>query len=219
MSEPIANQTDEFLAQEAGNGVLESFDELVLRYQHRIYGFVLQSVSNRVDASEVTQDVFLRAFTGLSRFNPEKSFSAWLFAIARNRTIDHYRSRKVVPDEPATESPDYDDPSELLARREDQSLLWARARQLLPDLQFQSLWLRYVEDMEVSEIATVLGKTKTHVKVLLFRARRMLAAEMLPGSVAGQARLPIAGQRPQALETGNVPQDFCSRRRQSAPTV
>ena len=92
MPEPSANQPDEILAQDASNGALEAFDELVRRYQHRIYGFVLQSVSNPADAREVTQDVFLRAFTALIDSIRARLFSPpWLFAIARNRAIDHLR--------------------------------------------------------------------------------------------------------------------------------
>ena len=73
---------------------------------------------------------------------------------------------------------DPEDPSELMARREEARNLWQRARQLLPDGQFQALWLRYIEDMDIEQIARVLGKTQTHVKVLLFRARHKLAAEL-----------------------------------------
>ena len=219
MPEIPANQPDEILAQEACQGALEAFDELVRRYQHRIYGFVLQSISNPADASEVTQDVFLRAFSALHQFHSGKVFSAWLFAIARNKTIDHLRSRTTVPDDPATEPDDNYDPSELLARQEDQSQIWGRARQLLPDLHFQCLWLRYVEDLDVAQIATVLGKTKTHVKVLLFRARRLLAAGIRPPSGSGDtATFRLDRRKPSPSATSPAP-NFCSRRRESAPTV
>jgi RNA polymerase sigma-70 factor (ECF subfamily) len=180
MSNDYSCQTDEFLAQESAQGALDAFDELVRRYQQRIYGFVVQTVSNSTDAREVTQDVFLRAFTAIGQFRPERVFSVWLFGIARNRIVDYFRSRKPVADETPLESRDYDDPAELMARREDRTQIWALARQSLPQLQFQALWLRYVEDMDVAEIAAVLGKTKTYVKVMLFRARLILADEFGP---------------------------------------
>jgi DNA-directed RNA polymerase specialized sigma24 family protein len=53
-----------------------------------------------------------------------------------------------------------------------------RAYAWLPDGQFQALWLRYAEDMDIEHIARVLGKTQTHIKVLLFRARHKLATEL-----------------------------------------
>lgn len=216
MPEPSANQPDEILAQDARNGALEAFDELVRRYQHRIYGFVLQSVSNPADAREVTQDVFLRAFTALHQFHSRKVFSAWLFAIARNRAIDHLRARASMPDDPEPTSADHDDPSELLARQEDQSQIWARARQLLPELHFQCLWLRYVEDLDVAQIAAVLGRTKTHVKVLLFRARRLLAAGIR--SPAGSAAFHLDRRKLSPSAATPAP-NFCTRRRESAPTL
>jgi RNA polymerase sigma-70 factor (ECF subfamily) len=83
------------------------------------------------------------------------------------------------------ELPDNNDPAVLLARREEGQSLWELARRRLPEPQFQALWLRYAEDMSVAGIAQVLRKTQTHVKVLLFRARRVLARELKAGKVAG----------------------------------
>ena len=219
MAEEFANQTDEFLAQEASRGVLEAYDELVRRYQDRIYGFVLQTVSNPADAREATQDAFLRAYAALHQFRPGKTFSAWLFAIARNRSIDLLRSRRDAAEEPQPETPDFNDPSELMARQEDQSQIWERARQLLPELQFQTLWLRYVEDMDVTRIATALGRTKTHVKVLLFRARRQLAAEFGPALDASSATPAANGRLDTAPSNSGTNRNVLSVGRESAPTI
>ena len=66
----------------------------------------------------------------------------------------------------------------MLARRDEARDLWRRARSGLPEIQFQALWLRYAEDMDIAQISGVLGKTQTHIKVLLFRARNTLAGEL-----------------------------------------
>jgi len=216
MSESFANQPDESLARQANLGGLEAFDELVRRYQHRLYGFVLQIVQNPADARELTQDAFLRAFRALDQYRPGAAFSAWLFAIARNKAIDHLRSLKRVSDQPRPERPDFDDPSVLLARQEDLSQIWQHARQRLPALHFQALWLRYAEDMDVARVATILGKSRTHVKVLLFRARRTLAAGLGP---APESSAPVARPRTPAGLIGAATNDFCSSRRESAPTL
>jgi RNA polymerase sigma-70 factor (ECF subfamily) len=162
---------------------------LVRRYERRIYAFVVQSCGRGPDAAEATQDVFVRAFRAIVQFDPRRTFAAWLFGIARHRCIDHHRA--VLP-EIAVEAPpdtaDNGDPAELLARREEVQDLWRVARCHLPAMQFQALWLRYAEDMNLADIAQALGKTQTHVKVLLFRARQTLAA-----------RLPS----PDALRSGN----------------
>ena len=83
------------------------------------------------------------------------------------------------------EPQDDNDPSELLARREEGQSLWGLARRRLPEAQFQALWLRYAEDLSVAGVAQVLHKTQTHVKVLLFRARRVLARELKAGHASG----------------------------------
>ena len=74
----------------------------------------------------------------------------------------------------STDEADENDPSELLARREAERDLWQLAKRVLPQLQFDALWLRCAEDMSVADVARVLCRTQTHVKVLLFRARKRL---------------------------------------------
>ena len=80
--------------------------------------------------------------------------------------------------EPMPELADPDDPSRLLSCREERECLWEKVRLLLPQIQYHALWLRYAEDLSVAGIARVLGKTQTHIKVLLFRARSSLAREL-----------------------------------------
>jgi RNA polymerase sigma-70 factor (ECF subfamily) len=85
------------------------------------------------------------------------------------------------------ESVDEIHPGELLAQQEDRQQLWQLARQCLTENQFQALWLRYAEDMDVSQIAQVLGKTRVHVKVLLYRARQILGRHLHPAPTLAQA--------------------------------
>ncbi|HEY3862758.1 MAG TPA: sigma-70 family RNA polymerase sigma factor [Verrucomicrobiae bacterium] len=174
--------TDEDLARKSQAGSLAAFEELVHRYENRIYSFIFHSGGHDADAREAAQDTFVRAFAAIAQFDPTRSFAAWLFAIARRKAIDCYRARIPSGGGEPPEEADPDDPAELLARREEARELWRRARQSLPDSQFQALWLRYAEEMDLGQIARVLGKTQTHVKVLLFRARQKLAAELQSAS-------------------------------------
>jgi RNA polymerase sigma-70 factor, ECF subfamily len=180
------SMSDEDLARQSQAGDLPAFEELVRRYENRIYSFVFQSCGRDADAREITQDTFVRAFEAIAQFDPRRPFAAWLFTIARRKGIDCFRARIPGGAQTAPEELDADDPAELLARREEAQDLWRRARARLPDAQFQALWLRYAEDMDIARIAGVLGKTQTHVKVLLFRARHKLAEELEP------ARPPLA---------------------------
>ena len=177
--------SDGELAQQSQDGSLAAFEELVYRYEGRIYGFVANACGNAADAREVTQDTFVRAFQAIGQFDCRRAFGPWLFTIARRKCIDHYRARPFGTEEPLPELSDDDDPAELLARQEERQNLWGLARRRLPEPQFEVLWLRYAEEMSVAGIAEVLRKTQTHVKVLLFRARRVLARELKPEHVAG----------------------------------
>ncbi len=157
---------------------MEAFEELVSRYEHRVFAFAAQWRRNPADAREVTQDAFVRAFQAMGQFDTRRPFAPWLFAIARRRCIDSHRRVRPVSEKASPDLPDYDDPAELLARREDGEKVWRLARRHLRDGPFEAVWLRYAEDMSVAEIAQALGKTQTHVKVLLFRARQKLAGPL-----------------------------------------
>ena len=192
MAADFQSLSDDDLARETQAGSMVAFEELVHRYEHRIYAFVMQYCHNDADAHEITQDAFVRAFQAIGRFVPRGGFGPWLFTIARRKCIDRYRATvRAAADEPIPEVPDHDDPSVLLVRQEERQQLWALARKCLGETQFQALWLRYAEGMSVEGVARVLRKTQTHVKVLLFRAREVLRRELkaaqAPDAPAGPA--------------------------------
>jgi RNA polymerase sigma-70 factor, ECF subfamily len=179
---PVARATeglgDEELARRSQAGSLVAFEELVYRYERRVLGFVSSICENPTAARELTQDTFVKAFRALAQFDPRRSFGAWLFAIARRNCIDHFRAASRSTEAEMPELADHDDPASLLAARDERESLWQVAGRLLPAVQYQALWLKYAEEMDVAGIAEVLGKTQTHVKVLLFRARVTLGREL-----------------------------------------
>ncbi|HZV34560.1 MAG TPA: sigma-70 family RNA polymerase sigma factor [Verrucomicrobiae bacterium] len=170
--------SDEQLAREAQTGSLDCFEQLVFRYERRVFAFISQFCPNAADASELTQDTFLKAFRKIGQYDSRRAFAPWLFTIARRNCIDRHRLAPPVADAPLPEMVDDATPSELIAQREEGENLWRLARERLGKTQFEALWLHYAEQMEVAQIAQVLGKTRVHVKVLLFRARKNLADEL-----------------------------------------
>jgi RNA polymerase sigma-70 factor (ECF subfamily) len=174
----MTSASDEQIAQAAQTGSLRHFEELVRRYEIRINRFVAHRCRDAGDAQEVTQDIFVAAYRGLGRFDVKRPFVTWLFTIARRKCIDYSRSRRRVVDEVLPEEADKNDPCRLLERREAGEDLWRTAQCALPGAQYDALWLRYAEDLEVSEVARVMKLTRTHVKVLLFRARLRLEREL-----------------------------------------
>ena len=177
MSIDFDNHSDAELARAAQAGSLASFEALVYRYEGRMFRFLNQCCRNEADAADLTQEILVTAYTKLARYNPAQSFATWLFTIGRRKLIDHLRSRRPVETEPAPEGVDEETPAVLLARQEDQEALWRMARSVLTEVQFQTVWLKYAEELSVAQIALVLHRTQTHVKVILFRARAALATE------------------------------------------
>lgn len=175
MAPEFQHVADEQLAQCAQSGEWAAFDELVHRFEARIYRFVWNCCGHEADARELTQETFVTAYLNLKRFDVSLSFAAWLFTIARRKCIDRSRRARPVFADEFPELPDANDPSTLLARREAAEDIWRIARRELSETAFQSLWLRYAEDLSVAETARVLRRTQPHVKVILFRARGALA--------------------------------------------
>ncbi len=170
--------SDEELAAQSQDGSFVAFEELVRRFENRIYAFVFQLCRHDADAREITQDTFVRAFQAIDQFDARQTFAPWIFTIARRKTIDHFRARKPVVGQEAPEEQDTANPAALLEQREEAQNLWAMARRSLPAAQFQALWLYYVEEMNGAQIAAALGKTQTHIKVMLLRARHALAGKL-----------------------------------------
>jgi RNA polymerase sigma-70 factor (ECF subfamily) len=196
--------SDEVLAREAQRGSLSAFEELVHRYEARIYRFVANNCRNESDAREVTQETFVSAYRKVGQFDVKRSFVTWLFTIARRKCIDRHRAARRVEGQPLPELADENTPAELLARREGAENLWRRARNILSEAHFQSLWLKYAEDLSVADIARVMGRTRTHVKVMLFRARHALARELEKPGVETSATLRMRKPHPLASKFTGV---------------
>ncbi len=90
--EPVVAEMD--LVRQAQQGDLEAYDELVQRYQQRIYATVYHMTSNHEDANDLAQDSFIKAFQALKSFKGGSSFYTWLYRIAVNKTINFLKQRK-----------------------------------------------------------------------------------------------------------------------------
>jgi RNA polymerase sigma-70 factor, ECF subfamily len=172
------DKTDEELARRAQRGCRESFDELMKRFQAPILHF-LRSRTAPAEAEDLLQETFLRAFRAFDRYRSDWPVRSWLFTIARRVCIDSGRRTRItlqVADDVCGTAPDA---AEIASVNEERRTLWAAARRLLSEIEQTALWLHYVEEMSVREVAGVIRRSPTATKVLMFRARRTLA-EHLP---------------------------------------
>jgi RNA polymerase sigma-70 factor (ECF subfamily) len=87
-------QIDHGIVRLAQGGDVASFEMILSLYQRSVYNFALRQVRNREDAEDVTQDVFIKLFKNIKRFNFKNKFSTWLFAIAQNLVNDFFRKKK-----------------------------------------------------------------------------------------------------------------------------
>jgi RNA polymerase sigma-70 factor, ECF subfamily len=180
--------SDEELACRARYGCVESFERLLRKFQVPVLQF-LRRQGPSADADDVAQETFLRAYENLHRYDRRWRFSAWLFTIARRTSINYRRRTRPTADAAAVEAAPARDaePLEALIAAEGRRRLWDAAARVLSEEQLTALWLCYVEDMSTAEIALALGRSRTSVKVMLFRARRKLRPLLVAAD--GQRRL------------------------------
>lgn len=160
---------------------LADFDEVVRLYRPRVFRFLLASLRDRDLAENLTQDCFLRAYMAREHFRGDSSLSTWLMKIATNLIRDHLRSKRLrfwtKTRETALDPVDVSDwvpdgrssPEEDLIARTQVSHVWKAVGQL-PAKQRTVFVLRFVEEMELREIAETTGMNPSTVKTHLYRA-------------------------------------------------
>jgi RNA polymerase sigma-70 factor (ECF subfamily) len=168
-----ATATVRRLVERAQAGDRRALEQLYLLHFDRIYSYLHMSVGNRHDAEDLTNQTFVKMLESIGRFEWRKvPISAWLFRIAHNLAMDHFRaSRRWQPEEDLPE-PDYsrdhsaeDEALQAIGRR---SML-----DMIEDLshdQQQVLTLKFVFNFGNGEVATILGKTEGAIKSLQHRA-------------------------------------------------
>ena len=175
--------SDEQLVRQALDGDRQAFERLVRRHQTGLVNHLFRQTGQREMAFDLAQEVFLKVYSALPKFNPKYRFTTWVYRIATNRAIDLMR-RKTVPvcslDETDDKMPRHetladDAPAadEILAYTELQERL-ERAIDELPDEYRRLLLLRNRQHCRYSEIAWITGLPIGTVKNRIFRAREIL---------------------------------------------
>lgn len=175
---------DILLMDETLQGRVRSFSSLILKYQDPLFTFVAKSIGNREDAKDITQNVFVSAFSNLKKFRRECSFQTWLYRIAVNQIKNHWRNSKrrfVVTEselKPATgESAggveERFDPKKEPNDDESKQMVGDMIS-FLPLEQKQIFILYYIGGYSCREIAEIFKISDAKVKIQLFRGRQLL---------------------------------------------
>jgi RNA polymerase sigma-70 factor (ECF subfamily) len=169
------------LVERAQEGEREALEELYLLHFDRVYSYLHMSVGNRHDAEDLTTQTFLKMLEAIGRFQWRKApFSAWLFRIAHNLAMDHFRAtRRWQPEEEVPEPDGAEESSAEEAALESigQRSMLELIEGLSPEQQ-QVLTLKFVFGFSNGEAATILGKTEGAVKSLQHRALASLQKQI-----------------------------------------
>jgi RNA polymerase sigma-70 factor, ECF subfamily len=169
------------LVELAQDGDRDALEALYLIHFDRIYSYLHMSVGNRHDAEDLTTQTFLKMLEAIGRFRWRSApFSAWLFRIAHNLAMDHFRAnRRWQPEE---EVPEPEDSAESSAEEQALSSIGRRSMlELIENLsldQQQVLMLKFVFNFSNREAATILEKTEGAVKSLQHRALASLQKQI-----------------------------------------
>jgi RNA polymerase sigma-70 factor (ECF subfamily) len=200
--------SDEELVARAQGGDVDSFNQLILRWERPIYALAYRTLGREEDARDISQEAFLRAYRALPGFKGQAKFSSWLYRIALNLCRDWIRKQRRAP---VQQLPDGVDPVEMagergpvesieeLVARKELSDVVGEAMQQLPEEQRTAIILKEYHGMTFQEIADLQGCPLSTVKTRLYQGLTVLRRHLEqhahaadggarggPGKVVGQ---------------------------------
>jgi RNA polymerase sigma-70 factor (ECF subfamily) len=181
-------RTDEELVARAQGGDVESFNQLIVRWERPIYALAYRVIGKEEDARDVCQDAFLRAYRALPGFKGQAKFSSWLYRIALNLCRDWIRRQRRAPvsqmpedsdaTELAAEAGPVESIEELVARRE-LSAIVEDAMSVLSEEQRTAIILKEYHGMTFQEIADMQGCPLSTVKTRLYQGLSLLRRRLV----------------------------------------
>jgi RNA polymerase sigma factor (sigma-70 family) len=180
----IDESSDFLWIDQALQGNVRAFSNIIVKYQDRIYTLVLRSIRNQEDAKDITQNVFFNAFSNLKKFRKESSLSTWLYTIAINQVKNHWRDKKnrfVIAESELKHF--FEDKGNGISEIADanKEVEAEELKQIANDLisflpleQKQIFILYYITGHTCQEIAEIFKTSASNVKIQLFRGRQYL---------------------------------------------
>ena len=168
---------DAELVRHCQDGDMAAFEQLFHRHQERVFSVASRMMSNPEDALDVTQEIFLRAYQKIGKFNFTSAFSTWMYRLATNLCIDELRRRKRIintaPLEEAISVADVNTPEENAVAKDRRNQVW-EAINSLKEKEKSIIILRDIEGLSYKEIAEVFGCSLGRVKSRIHEARQKL---------------------------------------------
>ena len=158
------------------DGDMDSFRTLMDSYSQRVFALVVRIVDNEADAEEITQDVFLKVYKNLARFDGRSMFSSWLYRIAYNESISHTRKgrREVAVEESLLRAVSDSTVDALLDSGDARLAALPEALDRLGAEERAIITLYYMEGLPMKEVADIMRISESNAKVRLMRTRKKL---------------------------------------------
>ena len=180
---------DSTLIQRALKGDRKAFEMIILKYQQPLVNYLGRMTGERETALDFAQDIFLKAYASLDSYRPAFKFSTWLFKIASNHMIDHWRKKKIAAvslDQPfdgdeSSPRPQVEDREPSVVRKYELAEIRARIENALDRIPaaFRELFvLRHVNEFSYEEIADIKGLPVGTVKNRVFQAKELLRRQL-----------------------------------------
>ncbi|CAM2067851.1 Sigma-70 family RNA polymerase sigma factor [Sulfidibacter corallicola] len=180
--------TDEALVEKIKEGNVELFEVIVSRYQRKLVNYIYRMINNYEAAMELCQEVFIKVYSSLDKYNPEYKFTTWIHRISSNATIDWMRKKKLDTfsiDASGEDSPSLSQqlPAKGLSPLQnlEMSQLQGRIEAAIDELPFiykQLIVLRHINELSYDEIAKTVDLPLGTVKNRIFRGREMLKSKL-----------------------------------------
>lgn len=168
----------------ASKGDVDAFGDLYELHLEEMYRYVRYRINHEQDAEDLTEQVFLKAWAGLSGYRGEVPFKAWIYRIARNTVVDHYRTRKA--ESPLMEwalPPNGKGQPEESALAQETTQLLAQAISRQSALHQDVLVMRFINGLSTEETARILERSAGAIRVLQHRALKSLKSYLLAGEI------------------------------------
>jgi RNA polymerase sigma factor (sigma-70 family) len=175
----MSTSTEQSLISRAQTGDVHAFEQLLYMHEDAVYSFVYNAVRNEMDAEEITQDVFMKAYRNLNTFRGDAKLRTWLFTIAHNTTASRFRKKQLkttsVDDSPAAlaNGSHLEESFGKLAGAERTRYISEAMEQMAPQ-QRQLIQLFYLEELSIKEIGKITGLSDASIKTGLNRGRNRL---------------------------------------------
>ena len=170
----MAIRTDLELVEDFRRGKVAGFNELVRRYQEKVYWIARRMIGTHEDADDIVQDVFVRVYDALKDFRAESGFYTWLYRITVNISLNALRKKRIKDfiryDEMEEELENTDDESDTHDLQKEYRSIVEKAIERLPPKQKMVFMMRYYEEMPYEEMAKVMKKSVGGLKANYFHA-------------------------------------------------